>query len=179
MKKQNIAIIAVVAFVLAVAVGYALFRETITINGTATAKGNFDIEVIDAKITGGEGYLESATSAAIGDKANSADLAAELQYPGAYVTYEVTVKNAGSIDALLKNINEENATADQPVVVTYPNLDSLKESLVSGDTDVVQVKVQWNPADDLDEEANGTVDNSVNVETGYTISFDYEQITVQ
>ena len=37
MKKQNIAIIGVVALVLAIAVGYALFSETITINGTATA----------------------------------------------------------------------------------------------------------------------------------------------
>ena len=45
MKKQSIAIIAVVALVLGVAVGYALFSETITINGTATAKGDFDMVV--------------------------------------------------------------------------------------------------------------------------------------
>lgn len=43
MKKQNIAIIGVIAFVLAVAVGYALFSQTLTINGTATAKGSFDV----------------------------------------------------------------------------------------------------------------------------------------
>ena len=44
MKKQSIAIIGVIAFVLAVAVGYALFSETLTVTGTATATGDFDVE---------------------------------------------------------------------------------------------------------------------------------------
>lgn len=44
MKKQNIAVIGVFAFILAVAVGYALFSEKLTISGTAGASGNFDVE---------------------------------------------------------------------------------------------------------------------------------------
>ena len=44
MKKQNIVIIAVIALVLVLAVGYALFSETLTIKGTATASANFDVE---------------------------------------------------------------------------------------------------------------------------------------
>ena len=177
MKKQNIAIVAVVAFVLAVAVGYALFRETITINGTATAKGNFDIKVIEAEITGGEGYLEANTSAKIDDDENGATLAAELQYPGAYVEYQVTVKNEGTIDALLKSINEENAYGNEPkIIVTYPNKTSLKNTLAATDTDVVQVRVEWDENDELAETENGV---SRVLSTSYDISFNYEQVQVQ
>lgn len=184
MKKQNIAIIAVVAFVLAVAVGYALFRETITINGTATAKGNFDIQITDAVISGGEGYATevegtTVTKATVATDKNSVDLAAELQYPGAYVEYTITVKNAGTIDAILKAINESAAYADAdeaPVVVSYPTLPTKDATLAANATDTVVVRVEWDADDELAADANS---KSVNVEADYTISFDYEQITVQ
>ena len=51
MNKKKGIIIGVVLFVLAVAVGYALFSDTLTINGTATAKGEFDMEISSAQIT--------------------------------------------------------------------------------------------------------------------------------
>ena len=44
MKKQNIIVVGIIAFILTVAVGYALFSETLTISGTATAEGTFDVE---------------------------------------------------------------------------------------------------------------------------------------
>lgn len=176
MKKQNIAIIAVVAFVLAVAVGYALFRETITINGTATAKGNFNIEVISATVTGGEGYLDAATSASIDSGANGATLAAELQYPGAYVEYEVTVKNLGTIDALLKAVNEENKDGNQPLIkVTYPNLSTFKADLAADAEKTLEVRVEWDSNDALTEDETSV---SRNLTSTYGISFDYEQVTV-
>ena len=178
MKKQSIAIIAVVAFVLAVAVGYALFSETITINGTATAKGNFDVEILSAEVTTEKGSTGAAANVAA-DK-NSVNLTApNLQYPGAYVEYTVTVKNAGTIDAVLKSVSETAANAKAPVVVSYTDLPTATETLASGGTDTFKIKVEWNPANDSDEEAGGTIDNNVNVSTGYTVTFNYEQITVQ
>ena len=43
MNKKNKILVGCLALLLVLSVGYALFSETITINGTATAKGNFDI----------------------------------------------------------------------------------------------------------------------------------------
>ena len=43
MKKKNMIIIGVIALILAVSVGYALFSNTLTINGSATAKGDFNM----------------------------------------------------------------------------------------------------------------------------------------
>ena len=61
MKKQNIAIIAVVALVLAVAVGYALFSQTINITGTATAQGSFDVVWQLEAASGDSAFTYSAT----------------------------------------------------------------------------------------------------------------------
>lgn len=43
MNKRNKILAGCLVLQLALSVGYALFSETITINGKATAKGNFDI----------------------------------------------------------------------------------------------------------------------------------------
>lgn len=136
MKKQNIAIIGVIAFVLAVAVGYALFSQTLTINGTATAKGSFDV-VFQLDKEGSDNALAYTATCNAGYKycsEGSYDLAAtdateataqktavavlsdnnhtltitvdKLTYPGATITVPFRVKNKGSIDAKLKSINQ-------------------------------------------------------------------------
>ena len=43
MKKKNMIIIGIITLILAVAIGYAIFSDTLTINGSATAKGNFEL----------------------------------------------------------------------------------------------------------------------------------------
>ena len=45
MNKSNKLLIGILAFVVVCVIGYALFSETITVTGTAMAKGNFDIKV--------------------------------------------------------------------------------------------------------------------------------------
>ena len=43
MNRRNKILVGVLAFVLVCVVGYALFSESITVTGTATADGNFNI----------------------------------------------------------------------------------------------------------------------------------------
>ena len=43
MNKSNKILLGVLSFVVVCVVGYALFSEKITVTGTATASGNFDI----------------------------------------------------------------------------------------------------------------------------------------
>ena len=98
MKKQNIAIIGVIAFVLAISVGYALFSQTLTINGTATAKGSFDVQFTQVGQATSVGYTkvasESADLARISEDGTTLTITVnKLDYPGAYVEIPVTVKN--------------------------------------------------------------------------------------
>ncbi len=136
MKKQNIAIIGVIAFVLAVAVGYALFSQTLTINGTATAKGSFDVifqltndandTELTYKSTCNAGYKYCDNNTYVFDKTDATEATApktavaaltdsnhtltitvdKLTYPGATITVPFRVKNVGTIDAKLKSINQ-------------------------------------------------------------------------
>lgn len=105
-------VIIVLALFLSVSVGYALFGDTITIEGTATAQGNFDIEatcltnisdelnnVIEYPIgtivnSIGEGYSNESCFV-VDDKMS---YSVSLEYPGAYKIYGVKLKNIGTID---------------------------------------------------------------------------------
>ena len=165
MKKQNIIMIAVVAFVLAVAVGYALFSETITINGTATAKGNFDVEFTTATISKQVGST-GATAVISPDKNTLTITVPRLEYPGAYVIIPVTVTNKGSIPAKLINIEEVGLTTDASVKVSYEGLQELKNAEVAQNgTQSFTIKVMW--------DANSNV-SSENVT--FTIRLNYQQI---
>ena len=166
MKKQNIAIIGVIAFVLAIAVGYALFSQTLTINGTATAKGSFDVEFTTATIQTEVGST-GATAVISEDKHTLTVTVPKLEYPGAYVEIPVTVTNVGDIPAKLKKITETGLTTDESVKVSYTGLSELENQQVNQNgTQNFTIKVMW------DENSNK---NSENVE--FSIKLDYEQIT--
>lgn len=173
MKKQSIAIIGVIALVLAVAVGYALFSETLTINGTATAKGDFDVEFTSVgtpTCSGFSGTCDAATLTEIALDKNSLTITVDkLQYPGAYVEIPVTVTNKGSIPAILKSIEETGLTTDASVKVSYTGLTELKDQEVAQNgTQNFTVKVMW------DENSNTSSEN-----VKFTIKLNYEQKAAQ
>ena len=166
MKKQNIAIIGVIAFVLAVAVGYALFSQTLTINGTATAKGSFDVQFATATIQKEVGST-GATATISEDKATLTVNVPKLEYPGAYVEIPVTVKNVGTIPAKLIEITETGLTTDASVKVSYTGLTELKDQQVDQNgTQSFTIKVMWDAASNK---------NSENVV--FNIRLNYQQIT--
>ena len=166
MKKQSIAIIGVVAFVLAVAVGYAIFSETLTINGTATAQGNFDVEFTSATID--EEVGSTGSTAEINDDKNTLTIdVPKLEYPGAYVTIPVTVTNKGSIPAKLISLEETGLTDDASVKVSYTGLSELKDQEVAQNgTQSFTIKVMW------DENSNES-----SSDVSFTIRLNYQQIT--
>ena len=116
LSKNNKILIGCLALFLVMSVGYALFSDTITINGSATAKGDFEItaEVIDlsddiyydVEPTGGKvsnGIVENPT---IGVSNNEVTSSVTLGAPGSYHVFGIKVKNTGSIPARLKSIED-------------------------------------------------------------------------
>ncbi len=169
MKKQNIAIIGVVAFILAVAVGYALFSETLTVNGTATAKGDFDVEFTSVGEITKVGYTEQTAGTKIAtissDKNTLTVTVNKLDYPGAYVEIPVTITNKGSIAAKLKNINETGLTeTDRAVKVTYSGVAASDTKISQNETQSMTIKVEW------DKDVNKSAENVT-----FQIQLDYEQ----
>ncbi len=169
MKKQNIAIIGVIAFVLAIAVGYALFSETLTVNGTATAKGDFDVEFTEVGEITKVGYTEQVAGteiAAISSDKNTLTITVnKLDYPGAYVEIPVTITNKGSIDAKLKNISETGLTeTDRAIKVTYSGIAASDAKIKQNETQSMTIKVEW------DKDINTSAENVT-----FQIQLNYEQ----
>ena len=98
---------------LILSVGYALFSETITINGTATAKGNFDIAVTcQTGLANIDGLYHNAFNALVGPEDensysedsciavdNTVSFKTNLNAPGAMRYYTIKATNNGTITA--------------------------------------------------------------------------------
>lgn len=109
MNKRNKILVGCLALLLVLGVGYALFSETITINGTATAKGNFDItescELGDTYNILGlvEGGYDKDSCSVIDGKVY---LETELYYPTANRSFTVYLENTGTINAVIDTEND-------------------------------------------------------------------------
>ena len=112
MVKKNKLLIGCLSLLLVLSVGYALFSETITINGTATAKGSFDITTTCEPGLSEDvvGYLgvnstdeeQHGFENSICDvKDNLVTLTTDLLYPTAARYFTIKMTNKGSIPAII------------------------------------------------------------------------------
>lgn len=188
MKKQNIAIIAVIALVLAVSVGYALFSQSLTITGTAKASGDFNVqftEIGDIDYSHGYTDVDAVTGEEPQDKKDRVakisssegatnDLLTikvnKLSYPGAYIEIPVTVTNLGSIPVVLESITETNLTKPNSAIkISYGDFAASTTPLNTDGTHNLTVKVEWL------EDALGA-NNSVDETVEFSIKLNYKQV---
>lgn len=171
MKNKNIIMLTIMAFLVTVSVGYALFSETLTINGTATAEGTFDVEFTSVDTPTCVGFTstcDATTLTSISSDKNTLNITVnKLEYPGAYVEIPVTVTSKGSIPAILKSITETGLTTDDTIKISYTGLSELKnQKIEQNQTQSFKIKVMW------DSNSNKS---SQNVQ--FSIKLNYEQIT--
>ncbi len=107
-RHKNVIIVSLLAIVLVMAVGYAAFAQTLTINGSANISSKWEIHLEE----GGAQYTKDSTMgtdpvATINvDKGGlTAHFTAEFTSPGDSVTYTIPVVNTGTIDATLQSLN--------------------------------------------------------------------------
>lgn len=163
--KRNSALIVLVVLLLALAVGYAAFQQVLTISGTATAAGNWDVKFVDpTTITEGHG-----TASITGDAADTVTVNATLGFPGDGCTVTAHIKNAGTVPAKLTSLELLNADgsaafADDDITITIPEVEG--EALAAGETCQFTFAIAW----DADSEAEQK-------EVGFQIKFTYDQNT--
>lgn len=119
MSNSNRILIGILTFMVVCVVGYALFSDNITVTGTASTDGNFDVEVScqtgfvsELKVAAEnsesgwgfypEGGYEDDKCIVNG---NNVDFSVNLKYPSAARYFTVTLTNKGSIDAVI-NMDE-------------------------------------------------------------------------
>lgn len=147
MKKRNNDnkkfIISLFIVILSLGVGYAIFSETINIAGTAQTTGSFNVEFFDA-VTADQyeaGGLVLNTAVISGDKNLLTITVPDLQRPTSWVEFDITVKNVGTIGALLESV-DVTGDNDPDIVVTYPSW-TTGVVLDAGQTYTFTIKVEW------------------------------------
>src|SRR5574344_2750646 len=100
--KKNYVLIALIVILIALAVGYAAFSTNLTINGTATGTGTWDVKFTDAQISA-ESY---GTAVVTNDSTITVN--AKLAYPGDACTVTAKIKNNGNVPAKLTAFNVTN-----------------------------------------------------------------------
>ena len=133
-KHKNALIGALLAVVFVMAVGYAAFAQTLTINGSAEITSTWDVHLktITPDKTSTNGSTGSTGAQILSN--SSASFAANLVSPGDVVTYTVVVENGGTIAAKLSNIGFTQTSSDNTVInFAYSGI-STNDTIAAGDT---------------------------------------------
>lgn len=140
-------LIGAIVCVLAIGVGFAAFASTLTINGTATMSGDFNIKFTAASAVENNTTTTLSPATIGADGVLSFDVAVDLKAPGSTSTVNYTITNKGTIAANLA----------APEIVCYS--DSSKATAVScsdDDFDITASAVSPTSLDATDT-ATGTV----------------------
>ena len=179
-KKKEIAIVLLlIVAVILMTVGFALYTQTLNINGTVTVKGSpWNVHYIENQITPTTGSV-TATSATV----SKTDFAftVTLEKPGDFYEATVTVQNEGTIGAVLKTLTMSSLTTEQAKYLTYTvtyngteysaTANNLSTALAAAGTAPVKVRVEYKA--DAEQNDLPTTDQTVTV----TGSLYYESAT--
>ena len=167
-KKRNI-IIGTLCFLLVfMGIGYSILSQTLNISGIANMKGTWDIKITDISEASRTGKADPGTPT-ISSSGVSASFEANLWMPGDSITYNITVKNNGNIDAALKELvpSVENGVQQ----VKFSNNAVQGKVLRQSESYTFQVSVVF------DENATEIPQDSKTNPPKYTISLTFVQYT--
>ena len=171
MKKtsKKMLIVAVIVLLLALAIGYAAFSDTLKISGTANAKGTFDLKFIEGTLDSHKGITADGSGVTISPDFNTATVKTlNLAYPGAGAQYTVKIQNVGTIPAKLKAITPVGLN-DSDIKVTFPELTEGEkgEVIQPSGTCTITFTVEWDKTSKLVGEK----------EVEFSLQLEYEQDT--
>lgn len=166
-KKRGYLVVALVAMLIAIAVGYAAFSSTLTISGTATASGKWDVKFTSASIN-----TSTHGTAKINTAGDAIDVEVTLGYPGDGCTITANINNAGTIPAKLTGFTltdaDGNAFSNDDITITKPDLKTDGTEIIeAGKTCPVTFGIKWNKDSEKTDE----------ITASFKISFTYEQAT--
>lgn len=165
-NKIIVAALVVVGFA---SVAYAAFAQVLTINGTGTAAGTWNVAITNITQTSNTGATDNTPPSYTG---TSATFDVDLAYPGATATYDVTVTNSGTVPAILSSITDLTSINSQaPTYLTYTTTGvtgGTTTLAANGGTNVVHVTVTWDAA---------SAPTTPNESKAATITLNYDQNT--
>ena len=177
MNNKNKILVGCLALLLVLSVGYALFSETITINGTATAKGDFDISYTCNVITE-ETHLNNNVSVDPSTGVGTCKIedgviktTSTLNKPTDAVSYHIVLTNNGSIPAVLKTVDSPNNLAE--------DLKSSGDFYYLDNTNLIMADYVFTQSEDDMYEGDSTVENAkLTLQPGETLNMSISHVWV-
>ena len=171
-RKKNFLLIALVIILVAIAVGYAAFSSTLTISGTATASGTWDIHFASGSVSKKTDGTEYGTAIVDPKDNKTLNVNVELTYPGDGCEVTANIKNNGTIPAKLTGFkltdNNGDTFSNDDIKIATPDMDtSGSEIIEAGKTCPFTFTIKW------DKDSQKTEEITAN----FKITFTYEQAT--
>ncbi len=174
---QNYVIVILAIVILVMSVGYALYTQPLTINGTAhVAAAKWQVEFDEN--TRNHSLLGDATVTSESVSGTTASYEISLAKPGDQYTLETRVHNAGTIDAKLVRITLGGLTDVQKKYIAYTitydgvtyssSTDGLTLALAAGEYKNVSVTVKYG----LPTEASDLPTTAVDVSLTATLNYE-------
>lgn len=135
-------ILILLAVVVVMAIGYAAFTQALNIEGSAHITSKWDVHIEEIAVAN-EINRGKNISATVSEDKLSADMQTELIMPGSSVTYNITVKNSGTLDAKLSvlNFNDSN---NEAIIFSHSGI-AINDEIKSNQTQTFSVTVTFDP----------------------------------
>ncbi len=178
-SKKNYFIVMLIVLLLALAVGYAAFSDTLTISGTANASGTFDLQFDSASLVTSTGIDTANSGVSISADKNTLTVTVkDLGYPGAGAQFHAVIKNVGTVPAKVKAVNPTNITGNGNAI-KITGLSAITAShpqIAANGTCAIDFTVEWDPTvTTLDTTKDGEGGSVANL--SFELEIEYEQDT--
>ena len=170
-KKIIITVLSVL--VVAMAVGYALFAQELTINGSASIDSTWKVEITNITSKDVVGGAVNKTDPTY--TATTANFSVGFTQPGDSITYDITVTNKGTLDAVVESINVVKGD-NQAITYTTSGLKRGDKIAKNNGTNTLIVKVDYD-SNVTSQPASTTNDITVTInyqqDLGQVVVYDY------
>ena len=138
---KNVVIAFLIVSILIMAAGYALLSSQLKISGTAGVTSKWDVAI--TAITEGTATGSAINKAPATYTGTTATFDVELQKPGDSMTYDITISNNGSLNAVLDSIMISPDVSGSEAIIYSVTGVTEGTKLEVGSTNTVTVKVEW------------------------------------
>ena len=139
-NNKNIIIITLLVVIAAMAVAYSAFATQLTINGQSQIVREWNVKIIGIEAQDVSEGCDEGTPTFTN---STATFSAKLKKPGDSITYQIIIKNLGTIDATLSSAkftpDDEKGSPAITYIATKPS-----DSLKAGETTTVTITVTYN-----------------------------------
>ena len=140
--QRNYIIAGLCMILVIMGVGYAAFQSQLKISGTSNIASNFLVKITDIQVSNivrGAADKEDVTT----HTDTTATFGTTLQSPGDSITYDITIENKGTIDAVLKTITKTD-TSNSAILFETSGVNE-GDPLNVGEIATMKVTVTYNP----------------------------------